>query len=66
MDDEYYKHCFVVENDSAHALAECLINISKLSLHELQTIGEQARSFVLESKNPITQSWRVIKFLQSL
>lgn len=66
VDDEYYKHCFVVENDSAQALAKCLLNVSKLSLHELQTVGEQARSFVLKSKNPIIQSERVLKFLYSI
>lgn len=66
VDEEYYKHCFVVEGDSAVALAECLSSVSKLSSLELQSKGKLARSFVLENKHYLIQSQRVLGFLLGL
>lgn len=64
--DEYYQYCFSLEELSVQALAGKIMDILDMDSKELKNIGVKARNFILENKNPIAQSKKIINLINSL
>ena len=64
--DEYYRYCFSLEDLGVEALANKMMDILRLDCNELIRIGLEARRFILDKKNPISQCEKVITLINSL
>ncbi|MBR5321478.1 MAG: glycosyltransferase [Clostridia bacterium] len=63
MPQEYKEYLIVPENDSAEALAEAIKNIFNKTIEEQSKIGMKSRNFVLENKNYLVQTQKIIDLL---
>lgn len=61
--EEYRDYLIVPENDSAEALAEAIKSIFSKTDEEQNEIGMKARNFVLENKNYLIQTKKIINLL---
>lgn len=63
MPEEYKNYLIVPENDSPQALAAAIKNIFNKTKEEQSEIGIKARNFVLENKNYLIQTEKIINLL---
>ena len=61
--DEYSNYLIVPENDSVEALAETIKSVFDKTYEEQSQIGIKARNFVLENKNYLVQTRKIIDLL---
>ena len=64
--DEYFYYCGIIEPFDTDGLLKSLKNALSLSDQELHDKGMKAKRFVLENKNNITQTKRVIDFAHAI
>lgn len=64
--EEYFEHCYVVEELGEHVLTQTLESVLSKDSAELKRKGEKARQFILEYKNPEIQMRKVIEFIKTL
>ena len=63
MPDEYKDYIYIVANESADGIAECLTEILGKSAEELYEKGALAKEFVLKRKNNTVQAGKVLELL---
>lgn len=63
MPEEYYDYVYIIENETEEGMAETLNSILKLTSEELILKGKIAKNFILNNKNEIIQSKKIIEFL---
>lgn len=61
--EEYNEFFLFPENNSPEALAAVLDKVSNMTDKEREVIGERARKFVLENKNYLVQTKKILKFI---
>lgn len=61
--DEYFKYCFTVDKISAECLKDMIIKVGSLSVEERKTIGLKSREFILNNKNEIVQTRKIINLI---
>lgn len=64
MPQEYEAYLIMPKDDSAAALANCIQSVLQMSPSEQYEIGLKARQFVLEQKNYILQTKKILALLQ--
>ena len=64
--DEYDEHIFYVEGDSSKDLADKLTEVVEMSEEERHERAKKARRFVLENKNAVVQTGKIIEFINRL
>lgn len=64
--EEYFNYCFTIEELGVDALKQKMESIMAMSKENLVSLGQRARTFILENKNPLAQTSKVIKLLESL
>lgn len=52
---DYYKYCFVAEQESAEGLHNTIIKVCEMDQSELNEFGEKALLYIQAQKNPISQ-----------
>ena len=65
MKDEYGSYCFVLEEESPHALAALLQRIERLAPAERECIGCAARQFIVDHKTWELQHRRIAEYVRS-
>lgn len=63
MPKEYYDYIFLIEKESVDGIEIALKKIISMDEKELSALGAQAKNFVLENKNNMVQSKRILKFI---
>ncbi len=63
MPDEYLPYVYLFEEETIEGYANALSATLSLPMSELKTKGESAKRFVLEKKNNIFQSKRIVSFI---
>lgn len=64
--DEYEEFLCYVEDDSIQALTDKLIEICELSREKREQIGSKGRNFVIEQKNSVIQTEKIVNLLNTL
>lgn len=64
--DEYDKYINYVSDNSDETLAQTLIAVCEKPLEQREFHGKQARKFVLEQKNKIKQTQKILNLLEQL
>ncbi|MBQ3182929.1 MAG: glycosyltransferase [Clostridia bacterium] len=64
--EEYFEYVFSVEDNEVSYLTDSIKRIFALSDEKLTDIGKRAQNFVMENKNNVVQSQRIVKFLSSV
>lgn len=64
MPKEYYKYIYFINNETSDGIAKELRNILNTSFEEREALGKEARKFVLEKKNNLVQSEKIMRFLK--
>ena len=64
MPKEYYPHVYLLEDESAAGIARKLRQVLSLSDEELFEKGQQARSFVLETRNNVVQAKKILDMIK--
>ena len=59
--EEYGSYIQYPKDESDEALAEKIIEICNMSPEERNAIGERARKFILEEKNPQKQMLKIVR-----
>ena len=62
--DEYFDYCFVLDDLRVEALRRKMDEILSLPYERLRLMGEKARKFVLEQKNPVRQCEKIFQLIQ--
>jgi len=62
---EYYKYMYTVEDNSIETLKTTIENVLNKTQNELNIFGDRARKFVIENKNSIIQTKKIIDMLSS-
>lgn len=65
MPKEYYPYVYLIEEENAEYLALRLRHLLMQSPETLHAFGMEARMFVLETKNNVRQSARILQLLES-
>lgn len=63
--DEYFDYCFVIEKLGVDVLKDKMEEILAMPLENLKNVGNKARNFVLEQKNPIQQCKKIFYLIQN-
>jgi len=63
--NEYYHYCFHLKEISISALQQAIEGILSMDKNELKSIGERAKEFILNEKNPYKQCSKIIKLINS-
>lgn len=63
MPKEYYKHVYLLKNESVEGYKNTLNEVFSLTDKELETKGQEAQKFVLKNKNNKTQTKKIIKLI---
>ena len=63
---EYFKFCYIIEEETQDGICNALINTLAQSNIELFQKGMSAREFVLTNKNNLVQSQRVVEFINEI
>ena len=61
--EEYFKYCFISENNSITDLKNKIVEVANLSEEERYKIGLSARNFILENKNAKVQTQKIINLI---
>jgi len=64
--DEYYNHCYSLEDISVSALAKKITEILSLDPMVLAEKGRLAREFILNNKNPEKQCEKIYKLIEEI
>lgn len=64
MPKEYYPHVYLIEEETEEYLAEMLKKILSLNADELEKKGKEAQRFVLENKNNVLQTKKIINMVK--
>lgn len=64
MPEDYYPHVYLFEEESVQGYADALKKVLSLPADTLYVKGEQAKRFVLQQKNYVTQAQRVLGLLE--
>lgn len=64
--EEYYDHCFSLEDLSISALAAKITEILSMDPEVLAEKGSTARQFILDNKNPRKQCEKVFKLIEAI
>lgn len=64
--NEYYKYCFVTEQENPDSLRIAIIDILKKDPEMLRQIGKNAQKFIIEQKNPERQIMKVIRLIEKV
>lgn len=64
MPKEYYEYVYFIENETKNGILEQLNNILNLTNKELQKKGKDAKKFILENKNNIKQTEKIINTIE--
>lgn len=64
--DEYYTYCGVIESFDIDGIAKAIKKTLSMSKDELYARGLKAKQFVLEKKNNLSQTRRVIDFVKTI
>ena len=65
MPKEYYPYVFLIEDETIDGYAKALADALSRTEDELVNFGQKAKKFVLENKNYIIQTRRIIELIQS-
>lgn len=65
MPKEYYPYVFLIEDETIDGYAKALTDVLSKNAEELISFGQKAKNFVLENKNYIIQTRRIIELIQS-
>ena len=65
MPKDYYPYVYMIEDESIGGYAKALTDVLSKNADELIRFGLKAKNFVLENKNYIIQTQRIIKLIQS-
>ena len=63
--NEYYRYCFHLKEISISALQQAIERILSMDKNELKSIGDRAKEFILNEKNPYKQCSKIIKLINS-
>ncbi len=63
MPKEYYDYVYTIDDNTPLAVTKALSGVLALSKEELHEKGNRARNFVLEKKNNVVQSGRILKLV---
>lgn len=63
MPAEYHPYVYLIEDETAEGVAECLKSIMTAPLDERTEKGLAAREFVLKNKSNRAQAGRLIEFM---
>lgn len=63
MPKEYYKHCFVVDNNDINTLKLKLEEILKIDKEKLHSFGVQAKNWALKNKNNVSMTKEILKMV---
>lgn len=66
MPPEYHKYVYLFNEESVVGYVEALESVLNLSPEELDNKGREAKAWILENKNNIAQSSRIIKLINRL
>lgn len=61
--DEYYQHCFWLEDNCPNVLAQKIVGIHHLDLGLRNKMGRDAQTFILEKKNPKVQISKLVEMI---
>ncbi len=61
--DEYDEYLTYFKDDSIDSMAESIKSICNKSLNELQEMGEKAKRFILENKNPCKSAEKILNLI---
>lgn len=64
--DEYYDYCFSLEDTSISALSQKIDEILSMDYEVLKIKSLSAQKFILENKNPIAQSQKVVNLINQI
>ena len=64
--DEYFNYCGCIEDESAEGIRDAINESLQLYREELYAKGLAARQFVLENKNNVMQTARVVELMRRL
>ena len=64
--DEYDEYLNYVEDNSVESLANKLIEFCEKSDEERAAIGKKGQAFVLENKNAVAQTKKIVEFIKSI
>ena len=64
MPTEYYPHVFLIEEETIDGYAQAIMRVMKESSNTLAKKGNTARDFVLNNKNNVYQSARILELLE--
>lgn len=64
--DEYYNYCYSMDNNEVYALAEALLKIFEIPERYRFEMGQRARDYILQKKNPKSQTKKIVDLLANL
>lgn len=64
--EEYYKYCFVAEDQSSESLKMTIISTINADPMKLEEIGKSAKEFILEQKSPEKQVMKIIRLIEAI
>lgn len=65
MPDEYFDYIYPLEDFSSEGIIDCIKNVLQKPKIELEEKGQKAKTFVLEWKNNILQTRKIIDLIKS-
>ncbi|MBQ7604781.1 MAG: glycosyltransferase [Clostridia bacterium] len=63
MPEDYYPFVYIAEDESAEGLCESFRRVLGLPAEELEQKGKEAKKFVLEKKNNVSQAAKLIRLI---
>jgi glycosyltransferase involved in cell wall biosynthesis len=64
--DEYFKFCFVPEEENSNGLYNMIVKVCEMESSELEIFGRKAQDFILKFKNPSYQCGKILLMLNQL
>lgn len=64
--EEYFKYAYVLEDETSEGVCELIKKVVNEDRDILKEKGEEARQFVLNNKNYLTQGEKVLRFLKTV
>ncbi len=65
MPNDYYPYIFTIEEETVEGFYQALVSVLSLTDAQLDEKGKKGREFVVQNKNNIVQSRRIIELLNS-
>jgi glycosyltransferase involved in cell wall biosynthesis len=66
LSDDYLPHIFVIQEETVSGMVTALTYVSRQSSHDLEQVGINGQSFVLQTRSFNAQGSRLEKFLNSI